>query len=629
VEPRLNESFGKYTLVRRIAMGGMAEIFLAEHHGEAGFVHPVVIKRVLPGLSDNPEFESMFLDEARLLARLSHPNVVHVYDFGRIDAIYFLALEYVRGGNLRDLVARLNGGPLPIPDALYVAAQALAGLDHAHRSRAPDGSPLRLVHRDISPSNILLSTEGAVKLADFGIARSRIQQVHTAAYVIKGKLSYMSPEQVSGRPLDARSDLFSMGTLLWEMVTGRRLFARDNPGAIQMAIYLEPVPDARDYRPDIPAPLIKLLDRALQRDREHRFPSAQKMQAAVEECVLECRLIASAHRLGALVRGCFPELAEETHDEAADADGRGTRPESPGTVVIDDDAAAALSTDATRDSRGASNPARTASSGSQQRSPAACRPDAVYAAEVADELLSRSASQIPLALARTLQADAQPLISAARTPLPLAPIGSAHTPRPQSSSRTPWPVTRDGSPSEAGSREAITARQVRPGDLGAVFVSSLHGAVRWAVHALVYANRRLLSGVGRAILSTPRAFAAVIRVLKEPRRVAPDGHRHRLLRPLPVAGLAGLLLLGATVLYLLLRSEPPPAPEATPNLADFLTPLPTNGSRPTAPPLPKGTPERSGIVSPDVAVHARDGGGPAENARGSTLPPPRKPLDDL
>jgi serine/threonine protein kinase len=318
VEPAAPEPFGKYQLIRRLAAGGMAEIYLAEHHGEAGFVRPVVIKRVLPTLTQNPEFTSMFLDEARLLARLSHPNVVHVYDFGRIEDTYFLALEYVRGGNLRELFSRLKGAPLPIAHALFIAGQALAGLDHAHRARAPDGTPLRLVHRDISPSNLLLSVDGAVKLADFGIARSTLQQVHTAAFVIKGKLSYMSPEQVSGRPLDARSDLFSMGTLLWEMVTGRRLFARDNPGDVQLAICVEPIPNAREYRGDVPSPVLDVLGRALQRERDQRFPSAAAMQTAIDQCLLDCRVIASAHHLASFVRDLFPEMTDERHQRHVD-----------------------------------------------------------------------------------------------------------------------------------------------------------------------------------------------------------------------------------------------------------------------------------------------------------------------
>ncbi|HEY3352440.1 MAG TPA: serine/threonine-protein kinase, partial [Polyangia bacterium] len=309
--PEPEQEFGKYHLVRRLAVGGMAEIFLAEHRAEAGFVRPVVIKRVLPNLSENPEFITMFLDEARLLARLIHPNVVHVYDFGRIDDTYFLALEYVRGGNLRELFGRLKGAPLPIGHALYLAGQCLAGLDHAHRARASDGTPLRLVHRDISPSNILLSIDGAAKLADFGIARSTLQQVHTAAFVIKGKLSYMSPEQVTGRPLDARSDLFSTGVLLWEMITGRRLFARDSPGEIQHAICIEPLPDARDYRHDIPDPVLALLDRALMKERDRRFPTAAAMQAAIDECLMACRLVVGAQQLGSFVRQCFPEMLED------------------------------------------------------------------------------------------------------------------------------------------------------------------------------------------------------------------------------------------------------------------------------------------------------------------------------
>jgi eukaryotic-like serine/threonine-protein kinase len=305
------QRFGKYTLMRRLAVGGMAEIFLAEHHGEAGFVRPVVIKRVLPNLTENPEFVTMFLDEARLLARLTHPNVVHVYDFGRIEDQYFLSLEYVYGGNLREVLVRQRGTPVPLGQSLYVVGQALAGIDHAHRAKGPDGASLRLVHRDISPSNILLSMDGAVKVADFGIARSTVQQVHTAAFVIKGKLAYMSPEQVTGRPLDGRSDLFSVGVVLWEMLTGRRLFSRESAADIQRAICAEPLPDVTALRPDLPQPVLTLLEHALQRDRDDRFTSAAAMQMAVDECMAQCRLVGGAQHLGIFMKQVFPELTEE------------------------------------------------------------------------------------------------------------------------------------------------------------------------------------------------------------------------------------------------------------------------------------------------------------------------------
>ena len=305
------QPFGKYTLLKRLAVGGMAEIFLAEHRGEAGFVRHLVIKRVLPNLTENAEFVTMFLDEARVLARLTHPNIVHTYDFGRVDGQYFLALEYVHGGNLRELMQRHRFEPFPLDHALFIISQTLAGLDHAHRARDLDGTPLKLVHRDISPANILISLDGAVKVTDFGIARTTVQQTHTAAYIVKGKLAYMSPEQISGQRLDARSDLFSVGVVLWELLAGRKLFPQENARDVQRAICEEPLPSLATFRPDIPDIVLDLISIALNRNPEERFQSAAAMQIALEACVAKCGLSAGVQQLARYMHETFPELVDQ------------------------------------------------------------------------------------------------------------------------------------------------------------------------------------------------------------------------------------------------------------------------------------------------------------------------------
>ena len=221
-------SSGKYRLDARLGGGGMAEVFVGAAVGAEGFSRKVAIKRVLPGFSDNPAFAKMFVDEAQISARLVHPNIVSVLDFDRdADNRLFLVMELVEG---QDLDALMATGLLPFPVVIFVIGEVLRGLGHAHD--LPVGADLRgIVHRDVSPHNVLLSWEGAVKVSDFGIAKARAASEATASVFIKGKPAYMSPEQANGQALDGRSDLFAVGVMLWEMLVGRRLFVGEDTRA--------------------------------------------------------------------------------------------------------------------------------------------------------------------------------------------------------------------------------------------------------------------------------------------------------------------------------------------------------------------------------------------------------------
>src|SRR5579859_624404 len=201
--------FGPYRLQRRLARGGMAEVFLARHIGVEGFERRVAIKRILPHLSDSEGFRSMFLDEARLAAQLSHPNVVHIYDFGRAGDYDFIAMEFVDGVDIGQLIRRGRKHPVPFELAARILSDVCGALHYAHRITDAGGRPLNLVHRDVSPQNVLVSYDGVVKLVDFGIAKAAFAAGRTRPGVVKGKYAYMSPEQVEGRALDGRSDLFS------------------------------------------------------------------------------------------------------------------------------------------------------------------------------------------------------------------------------------------------------------------------------------------------------------------------------------------------------------------------------------------------------------------------------------
>src|SRR5437868_8503372 len=222
----LPSPFGRYTLLERLGIGGMAEVFRSKIVSSHGFEKILVIKRILPQLAADKTFVSMFIDEAKLTAQLMHPKIVQILDFGDVAGQYFIALEFIDGF---DALALLRTSAqrrvrVPIPLAVFIAAEVLEALDYSHNARDMDGRPMQLVHRDISPSNIFISRRGDVKLGDFGIAHARERESKTQAGTLKGKYGYMSPEQVVGGSLDARSDLFAVGIVLAEMLMGRRLF---------------------------------------------------------------------------------------------------------------------------------------------------------------------------------------------------------------------------------------------------------------------------------------------------------------------------------------------------------------------------------------------------------------------
>ena len=221
--------FGRYQLLEKIGAGGMAEVFKARMKGEQGFEKIVAIKRIVPHMATNAEFVTMFVDEAKLAAQLNHNNITHIYDLGKVDAWIYIAMEYVEGKDLRTLLklGKERGFPLPAELALFIAAKIANALDYAHRRPAADGSELNLVHRDVSPQNILISDEGDIKLCDFGIAKAASKVSTTMSGALKGKLQYMSPEQAWGKRLDRRSDIFSLGSVLYEMLTGAPLFEGD------------------------------------------------------------------------------------------------------------------------------------------------------------------------------------------------------------------------------------------------------------------------------------------------------------------------------------------------------------------------------------------------------------------
>ena len=283
----MTERIGRYEVLRRVAAGGMAEVLLARQVGPHGFQRVVAVKRVLPEHAADAEFVASFLDEARISARLQHPNVVQVLDFGEDAGSLFLAMEYVAGENCLSLMrtARDRGERIPPEIAALIAIGACDGLQHAHTLQTLDGKPLRLVHRDISPSNVMVGYDGVVKVLDFGVARSEDRATRTGTGELKGKMPYVSPEQVRGERLDARHDLWSLGVMLHELCTGQRLFARPSGAETLQAVAQAPIPSPSEANPDIPRALSEAILRALARDRDARFESAKEMREALEPCV--------------------------------------------------------------------------------------------------------------------------------------------------------------------------------------------------------------------------------------------------------------------------------------------------------------------------------------------------------
>lgn len=279
------ERVGPYEVTELLAAGGMAEIFLGRKPGPGGFEKHLVLKRITKKLIGDREIEAMFVDEARVQALLDHPNIVQIYDFGEDRGSYFIAMELIRGATLRWVIdnAVAVRRPIPLQHALRITSDVLCGLHYAHERADDEGTPLKLIHRDISPVNILISRSGVAKLCDFGVAKSEMQRVMTRAGIVKGKFRYMSPEQLNAEPLDRRADLFAVGAVLWEMLVGRRLFDDASEDDAIAAIRAGRYPPPSELRPGVPRPVDRILRRALHPNRERRFRSAREFQLACEE----------------------------------------------------------------------------------------------------------------------------------------------------------------------------------------------------------------------------------------------------------------------------------------------------------------------------------------------------------
>ena len=310
--------FGQYTLLRRIARGGMAEVFLAKQRGLEGFDRRVAVKRILPHLADSPEFLKMFLEEARLAARITHPNIVHIYEFGKYGDDYFIAMEFVDGVHAGQIASITADQPIPWGLLARVGADTASALHFAHQLTDETGRRLGLVHRDISPANILVSYSGTAKIVDFGIAKAvEISDQRTNPGTVKGKFTYMSPEQTIGAQLDGRSDVFSLAIVLWEMATGKPLIDRGDPGAAMRSIRDGKFPSVQSIVPSIPPPLAQAIAWAMEVDRDRRATAADLSQA-LEAYIKASPELATAMQLGAWITRELPPHSVADEDSADD-----------------------------------------------------------------------------------------------------------------------------------------------------------------------------------------------------------------------------------------------------------------------------------------------------------------------
>ena len=311
--------FGSYQLLERLAMGGMAEVFLARPEGQERFV---AIKRILPNIAADDDFIAMFIDEAKIAGQLTHPNITQILDIGKISNSYFISMEYVSGHDLRAVwdksreQAELAGGDevkgLPFGIACHIVKKLAEGLDHAHRKRDQKGRPLGIIHRDVSPQNVLISYEGDLKIIDFGIAKAANRIVKTQTGILKGKFAYMAPEQARGEPIDHRSDIFAIGVVLYELLTGERCFRGDTDFALLEKVRHVDITPPRELRPDLPRELDRIIMKALRKDAGERYAWASALAGDLDRFLSDQGVTTSREELGAFVRRSFrDDYAEE------------------------------------------------------------------------------------------------------------------------------------------------------------------------------------------------------------------------------------------------------------------------------------------------------------------------------
>jgi len=466
LRPRF-EKFGRYFLVDRIAVGGMAEVYRAVTQGVEGFRRTFVVKRILADKAKSSTFIRMFIDEARICAALHHPNVVQVYDFGSVDGSYFLAMEYLQGKDLSSLMRVLRAAKTAVPPGLaaFIAREAAVGLHYAHTLKGPGGQPLGIVHRDVTPSNVMLLFAGGVKVLDFGIAKAATAASEAGeggGDGVKGKFGYLAPEQARNGEVDGRADVFALGVTMWEMLVGRRLFAGKDEVETLRNVLQKPVPPPSVMRPDVPPALDRIVLRALDRAREKRHQSAEELARDCDEVLGTLR--ADSQTLRAFLNDLFaeessslsqniPELPEELLADLA-PEPTGVRPSSRR------DRAPSLEIEVV-DPTGPHGRTRTPAPpfgvmATDEADLASARPWIARRGRVIGAAIVAAAVLVSLGLARQRHAAPPPAVAAAPAPAPApspAPPDPAAAPQavaPAAPAAAPVAAAPDAPPTKAG-----------------------------------------------------------------------------------------------------------------------------------------------------------------------------------
>ncbi|MHB1845892.1 MAG: serine/threonine protein kinase [Deltaproteobacteria bacterium] len=530
--------FGKYLLLDRINVGGMAEVFLAKAFGVEGFERILAIKKILPTMVEDEEFISMFIDEARIAVQLNHANVVQIHELGKHEEHYYIAMEYVSGRDLRLMLdgAKKRKQLLSIPQAAFLAQKACEGLDYAHRKKDPQGRDLHIVHRDVSPQNVLVSFEGEVKIIDFGIAKAQGRLQKTQAGILKGKFGYMSPEQVRGLPIDRRSDIFAVGVILYEMLTGERLFVGESDFSTLEKVRAADVLPPRQFNAEIPEALEKVMLKALAREPEDRYQWASDMAEDLMRFLVQGDLVYGTKQLAAFMRERFAADVERERERLARFSSV-EKTESSGPAAAP----------------GESPPSAPASSGVGIRASATIPFEAIPSALDADD-------DPPPAEATQLFRPEFMAGAAASDTGPLEPVAAA-VPRPVDvNART---VIR-ADPS--GPRVAPSAPRSES-SLRAVATSASEAAVSGALPASRTAPLPSTEGntVIRAEPSNPRAASGsrvlppAVRPVPQVVPAGPSASPRRIAPPLlAAAGAAAVVILASLIAILVKRSPPAP-----------------------------------------------------------------------
>jgi TonB family protein len=501
------DRFGQYEILERIATGGMAELYKAKRTGVEGFQKIVAIKKILPHLADDEEFVTMFADEAKLAAQLNHPNIIHIYDLGKIQAGgYFIAMEYVDGRDLRAIQSAggAMGVPMPVPLAVYVASKVASALDYAHRRRDAEGHELNIVHRDVSPQNILIAYEGDIKLCDFGIAKAASKASKTQSGALKGKIQYMSPEQAWGKPIDRRSDLFSLGVVLHELLTGERLFRGDSDiNVLEKVRSAEVTPPSRE-NPEVPHNLDAVVLKALAKEPDDRYANASDLLRDLDSVLYSytpapgsADVAIYLHRLQAEEGAVADAKAREAVQAAEEAEPVARKRKSKGAPVSRKSAPVPKATSAPP-------PPPPAAAPPPPREPARPAPE-VFGSMEAQSVEAEKASRTPLILA------------VAAVALALVGFFVWRTMKPQAAAPGPAAVPTQAAsvPTEQPTSAAVAAA---PTPLAPAMDPK---AVEAEVQRQLAAKRKELEKTATAARSTPAAAASEVPAAPAPVLVEP------------------------------------------------------------------------------------------------------------